>query len=219
MKQPLELISFKLCPFVQRSIILLEEKGVDYKITYIDLASKPEWFLKISPMGKVPVLKVGENILFESSVINEFIDEYVGESLHPNDLIKKAKHRAWIEFSSTMVFDLVKLLQASNETAFEEIYEQFRVKLRKLESEIDGEFFSTKFQLVDIAFAPILLRLQFVKNRVHTCLAEFPKLQKWSNNVLSRESVKKSFSSDLETIFINRFISQNSYFLGSEKKE
>lgn len=66
----IELISFKTCPFVQRSVITLKEKGIDFKTTYIDLAEKPAWFLAISPLGKVPVLKIGDEVLFESAVIN-----------------------------------------------------------------------------------------------------------------------------------------------------
>ncbi|MBC8845342.1 glutathione S-transferase N-terminal domain-containing protein, partial [Escherichia coli] len=69
----LTLISFTTCPYVQRAIIALKEKNVDFDVVYIDLANKPDWFLAISPLGKVPVLKVElpgetEAILFESSV-------------------------------------------------------------------------------------------------------------------------------------------------------
>jgi glutathione S-transferase len=52
----LTLISHKLCPYVQRAVIALTEKGVPFERIDIDLANKPDWFLKISPLGKVPVL-------------------------------------------------------------------------------------------------------------------------------------------------------------------
>ena len=95
----LELISFHLCPFVQRSVITLKEKGADYAVTYIDLADKPEWFLRISPEGKVPVLRVDdEHIIFESAVINEFVNEVTPGDLHPSDPVQKAYNRAWIAF-------------------------------------------------------------------------------------------------------------------------
>ena len=71
------LISFDICPFVQRSVITLEEKGVKYNIKYIELENKPDWFLAISPFGKVPVLQVNDKVLFESAVINEYLDETV----------------------------------------------------------------------------------------------------------------------------------------------
>ena len=85
-----KLISFKLCPFVQRSIITLLEKGVGYEIEHIDLSNKPQWFLDISPFGKVPVLVVDDDVvLFESAVINEFLDETApGRRLHPDDPLR-----------------------------------------------------------------------------------------------------------------------------------
>ena len=70
MAAALKLISHKLCPYVQRAVIALTEKGVPFERIDIDLANKPDWFLKISPLGKVPVLLVetadGEAALFES---------------------------------------------------------------------------------------------------------------------------------------------------------
>ena len=72
----LELVSHRLCPYVQRAAIALTEKGVTYTRTDIDLAAKPAWFGAISPLGKVPLLRVRdagrEAVLFESSVICEF---------------------------------------------------------------------------------------------------------------------------------------------------
>ncbi len=95
----LELISFNVCPFVQRSVITLIHKNCDYKITFIDLSNPPGWFLEISPLGKVPVLKVdGKEVLFESAVINEFIDDVTPGTLKPSDPLTLAKNRAWIEY-------------------------------------------------------------------------------------------------------------------------
>ena len=71
----LKLVSYKACPFVQRVAITLQYKGVDYDIEYIDLGTPPDWFLAISPLKKVPILIVGDTVIFESAVINEYIDE------------------------------------------------------------------------------------------------------------------------------------------------
>ena len=81
----LRLISFPLCPYVQRAAIALAEKGVDFERIDIDLANKPDWFLKLSPLGKVPVLVVEqdgrEEVLFESAVIAEYLDETIAPRL------------------------------------------------------------------------------------------------------------------------------------------
>ncbi|MEE9448159.1 MAG: glutathione S-transferase family protein, partial [Arenicellales bacterium] len=100
--QTLKLISFNICPFVQRSVILLNEKGVDYDLDYIDVKNKPDWFLEISPLGKVPVLVADNTSVFESAVISEYIDETHAPSHHPQDPLQKALHRAWVEFGSTL---------------------------------------------------------------------------------------------------------------------
>ena len=101
------LISFDICPFVQRSVITLEEKEVEYEIKYIELENKPDWFLAISPFGKVPVLQANDTVIFESAVINEFLDEVVpGKRLHPEDPLKRAHNRAWIEFTSSLLAEM-----------------------------------------------------------------------------------------------------------------
>ncbi len=96
MSQPLTLVSFDLCPYVQRAAIVLAEKGVPFKRVDVDLADKPDWFRAISPLGKVPLLKVGGEVLFESAVIVEYLEETEGPALHPADPLAKAKHRAWM---------------------------------------------------------------------------------------------------------------------------
>src|ERR1700752_4975323 len=100
MENRLRLISHKLCPYGQRAVIALTEKGVPFERIAIALANKPDGFLKISPLGKVPVLLVetadGEAALFESNVICEYIeDTQGGTKLHPRDALKRAQHRAW----------------------------------------------------------------------------------------------------------------------------
>lgn len=81
----LELVSHHLCPYVQRAVITLLEKEIPHQRTYIDLSDKPDWFQVISPLGKVPLLKIQDEILFESAVICEYLDEITLKSLHPRD--------------------------------------------------------------------------------------------------------------------------------------
>ena len=71
----LTLVSHELCPYVQRAAIALDEKGVAFERVNVDLAVKPDWFLAISPLGKVPLLKVGDAVIFESAVILEYLEE------------------------------------------------------------------------------------------------------------------------------------------------
>src|SRR5436853_7779752 len=90
----LTLISHKLCPYVQRAVIALTEKGVPFTRRDVDLANKPDWFLRVSPLGKTPVLLVGDLAIFESAVILEYLEETQPTRLHPTDPLARARHRA-----------------------------------------------------------------------------------------------------------------------------
>jgi glutathione S-transferase len=90
----LKLISHKLCPYVQRAVIALTARGVAFERIDIDLASKPDWFPAISPLGKTPVLLVGDTAIFESAVILEYLEETQPYQLHPADPLGRAEHRA-----------------------------------------------------------------------------------------------------------------------------
>ncbi|MEZ5573786.1 MAG: glutathione S-transferase N-terminal domain-containing protein [Halioglobus sp.] len=91
MTNDLTVISHRLCPYVQRAIIVLEEKGTYYSRKNVDLANKPEWFLKVSPLGKTPVLLVGGDAIFESAVICEYLDETLDARMHPTDSLEKGQ--------------------------------------------------------------------------------------------------------------------------------
>jgi glutathione S-transferase len=221
MKKP-KLISFKLCPFVQRSVITLKEKKVDFDIEYIDLANKPDWFLKISPLGKVPVLQVDEEVLFESAVINEYLDETNPPSLHPKDPLVKAKHRAWIEFASSLMADLYLLTLAKEEAEFNKKKDDIRNKFRQLESILPTpstkEFFFSgeRFSLIDTSYAPFFMRLQFlilVKPDFETLFSGCEKVSLWSKSLLSKESVKNSVLPEVEAGYI-QYIKDNKSYLG-----
>src|SRR5712691_3578454 len=95
----LTLISHDLCPYVQRAVIALAEKGVAFERIDIDLGNKPDWFLALSPLGKVPLLRVGAAVIFESAVIVEYLEETQPNPLHPSDPLERARHRATIELS------------------------------------------------------------------------------------------------------------------------
>src|SRR5919205_1477764 len=118
MAATLKLISHKLCPYVQRAVISLTEKGVPFERIDVDLANKPDWFKKISPLGKTPVLLEGDTAIFESAVILEYLEETQPNPLHPADPLARAEHRAWIEFGSATLNDIWVLYTAADEAAF-----------------------------------------------------------------------------------------------------
>src|SRR5271165_4435224 len=133
---PLKLISHRLCPYVQRAVIALSEKGVPFERIDIDLANKPDWFLKISPLGKTPVLVVGDHAIFESAVILEYLEETQAKPLHPADPLARAEHRAFIEFGSVVLNDIAGFYAAADEAAFKAKVTQLEQRFARLEARV-----------------------------------------------------------------------------------
>ncbi|MEM7180279.1 MAG: glutathione S-transferase family protein [Spirochaetota bacterium] len=213
-----ELISFNICPYVQRSVITLNEKKIDYDITYIDLANKPDWFLKISPLGKVPVLRQGEDILFESAVINEYLDEVNAPSLHPADPMQKAQNRAWIEFGGQVLMDQFGMYMAPNEETFLEKKKAATAKLQRLEEVLqDGPYFNgQEFSLIDSSLAPIFLRMEIIDRHAKLDLfAGLSKVKALADAYMQRESVQKSVVADFEELFVG-FIKNRKVYLAAK---
>ena len=204
MTAPLKLISHKLCPYVQRAVIALKEKGVPFERVDIDLANKPDWFLRLSPLGKVPVLVVatdeGEVALFESNVICEYIEEtQEGRKLHPADALKRAEHRAWMEFGSAILGDLWGLETTTDPAIFESKRQALAAKFARVESALgEGPYFAgSGFSLVDAVFAPVFRYFDLFDQL--TDLAVFthtPKLRAWRSALAQRPSVRSAVSPD-----------------------
>jgi glutathione S-transferase len=199
-----ELISFKLCPFVQRSVIILLEKGIDFDITYIDLQNPPDWFLEISPFGKVPVLRCGDIVLFESAVINEYIDETHPPALHPKDPMQRAQNRAWIEFGGGLNLDIHAVIVAKEADDYAAKCEKVKKELARVEELLGaGPYLNGKnFSLADAAYAPTLMRLKLIKEHYGLDLQEgLPKLQAWCEILCARDSVPRSVVPEFPELF------------------
>ncbi|MBD1873394.1 glutathione S-transferase family protein [Nodosilinea sp. FACHB-131] len=193
----LELVSHYFCPFVQRAVILLLEKEIPHQLTHIDLMNKPDWFLEISPLGKVPLLKVGSEVLFESSVICEYLDEVTPGALHPQDPLEKAKHRAWIEFASTTLVVMYDFLNAPTKEVFEQKHQELMSKLTWIERNLDTPYFGGKsFSLVDAAYAPMFYYFDALDEIADFGLAKAPKVNNWRQNLRSRPSIQRAFAKD-----------------------
>lgn len=192
MSAPLTLVSFDLCPYVQRAAIVLREKNVSYERIDIELSNKPDWFKAISPLGKVPLLKVGEEILFESAVIAEYLEETHGPALHPADPLAKARHRAWIEFASSILADIWTVETTKDRPAFDAKIALLKEKFARVEAQLGkGPFFAgAAFSLVDAAFAPAFRYFEtFDRIRDLGVFAGLPKVQAWRKALAARPSV------------------------------
>ncbi len=205
----IELISFDLCPYVQRSVITLLEKEIPFKRTNIDLANKPEWFLDISPLGKVPVLRINGNTLFESAVINEYLDEITPPSMHPQDPLQKAVNRAWIEYGSELSNLSFRMLITEDENVVEQSVQGLRDKFEFLEKNLTSEpfFNGTAFSLIDAAYAPVFIRIEYLLKRAVDNLIPpgCKRVPAWSDAILSRPSVQGSIIDRFTELATERF--------------
>ena len=200
-----KLISFKLCPFVQRAVIVLEHKMIEHDIEYIDLANPPAWFVALSPLKKVPVLLVGDNVIFESTVINEYLDEAYPNQLHPRDMIVRAKNRSWIEFGNECMWHVFHLSVKETQEEFNETRDELLNKFDQIEKVlIDTPFFNgDAFSLVDASYAPFFRYLEYL-NELRPgmfSVSRHPKINAWKNNLLKLDTVKKSCVPEFKKLY------------------
>lgn len=201
----LELVSFDLCPFVQRAVILLLKKQAAYRVTYIDLAEPPAWFEEISPLGQVPLLKVDEKtVLFESQVIAEYLDETVGQPLHSRDPLQKALERAWIEYGSQLLGLSYRVLAAADADDLKDLVDELFTDLARLEPMIQGAYFrGAEFGLVDATYAPLFMRMDALTHlKQDPRWAEMPKVRAWADRLTADAEVKKSVPGDFQELYL-----------------
>ena len=212
----LQLISFKTCPFVQRAIITLKHKNIDFDITYIDLADPPDWFLELSPLGKVPVLKVDDEVLFESAVINEYLDEITGGELQPGEPLARAKNRAWIEFASNMLGNLYMMKMSKDEERYNKYRDSLVSQFHRVEQRLgDGPWFNgEKFSLADTAFAPLFRQNSIADNKLSVLDPEtMPRVAAWAQRLLALPEVRDSVVDEFEDLYLSAMQKNESYSL------
>lgn len=214
-QQNFHLVTHALCPYVQRSIITLEEKSIAYTRTDIDLANKPTWFKQKSPMGRVPVLLVDENrTLFESAVICEYLDEVTSGSLHPTDILEKAYHRAWIEFGSGILQSIARLYNAKDSASFHKIHAEIHGKFRIIEGEVSGIPFFTgeQFHLIDAVYGPIFRYFDVFDSFTDlNTFTNLPKCQWWRSALRQRKSVQQAVAENYPALLVQFLKNRDSY--------
>jgi glutathione S-transferase len=199
-KPKLTLISHHLCPYVQRAAITLRENGVPFERRYIDLANKPDWFLKLSPLGKVPILVIDDNVvLFESSVIAQYVNEIGGGNLLSADPLVKYSQLAWMEFASQVIAGIGRLYNADSQSTFHSARTNLESYFQRLEQNLNnGPWFADDhFTLVDAAMAPAFRYFDSIENLTgFDFFAGTPKVTRWRRALSERPSVIAAVGED-----------------------
>jgi glutathione S-transferase len=188
MSDVLTLVSHLLCPYVQRAAIVLQEKAIPFERRDIDLSNKPDWFLKASPLGKTPVLLVGEQL-----------DETREPKLHPTSPLARAQHRAWMEFGADLSKLIASFYTAPDEPALAMNAQKIRQRFEQLETVLgDGPYFSgAKFTIVDAVFGPVFRYFD-----VFETIGEFgffdglQKVTQWRTALAERPSIRNAVRAD-----------------------
>ena len=210
----LELIGIPQSPYVQRAVIVLLEKALDYKFTCVNVYDKPDWFIKIAPLGLVPVLKINNRAIFESCVICQYLDDITGGTLQPDNALEKAVHLGWIEYSNTIINGIQEFYRAANEAVFEKNSAALMTKFEVIERVIQGDpyFTGEDFLLVDAVYGPVFRYFDaFNSIRNFGFFNALPKVSRWKDNLLNRPSIKQAVPDDYRQQLFSYIKTQDGY--------
>ena len=179
--------------------MVLREKGIDFEVHEVDLSNKSEEFLSVSPYGKVPVLRVDGTSLYESNIVNEYLDEvYDSPKLMPEVPEERALVRSWMAFADDYFFPSIYrvrmgLQRGYSEDEIQEAKEKLDDSLSRLEHQLEGrEYLGGKYTLADIAHAGNFHRLRELAKSGEVTLERCPSVIAWMDRIESRESYKIS---------------------------
>lgn len=194
----IELYGSALCPYAQRVRLVLAEKGLKATEIEIDPRNKPADFLALSPAGKVPLLVHNDVRVWESAVINEYLDESFPEyPLLPRAPAQRALARIWISFADLRLYEPThRLLHCSDPNVQTKFAEQLAEELRFLETHAlaahAGPYWlGDAFSLADIAFFPWFEQLAVLERfRNFRAPAECSRILAWHETVARRQGVR-----------------------------
>jgi glutathione S-transferase len=177
--------------------MVLHEKGVDFDVHEVDLSNKGEEFLSVSPYGKVPVLRVNGTSLYESNIVNEYLDEvYETPRLMPENPAERASARSWMAFADDYFFPSVFAVRMGpqrgyTEEQIREAKDKLNDALSRLEHQLEGKkYLGGEYSLADIAHAGNFHRLRGLDEGGDVALHEYPNVVAWMERVEGRESYK-----------------------------
>ena len=182
----MQLYSGTTCPFSHRCRFVLYEKGMDFQVIDVDLMDKLEDIAVMNPYNRVPVLVERDLVLYESNIINEYIDErFPHPQLMPSDPVLRARARLMLFNMESELFSQIEPLESGKEKQAEKA----RAHIVERLTEFAPMFAKTKFMLgeefsmLDVAIAPLLWRLDHFGIRLGKPAAP---LMKYAERIFSR---------------------------------
>ncbi|MEO5344897.1 MAG: glutathione S-transferase family protein [Magnetococcus sp. YQC-9] len=202
----IELFLNDLCPYCQRVTIVARHLGIAHQATPINLGNRPEWLAEISPQSTVPAMRFGTTAIFDSSVINEFLNDRAGGTMLPSDPLARALCRAWINHAGHCQTQFTQCCLAANENGFEIAKETLLEALEKFEhgplSRAAEGFNGPTLSLVDAAMAPLFTRIAHVGAQLPILPEEgLERIRTWSDRLLHEPAVLASIPEKFSLMF------------------
>ena len=217
--ESIKIYSSARCPYAQRTRMLMIEKEIPFELTEVDLRNKPDWFLAVSPYGKVPVIVDDGQTIYESAIINEYLDEkYKSIPMMPEEPVERAKARIWMDYCTNKYLTLSRklLVDHGNEELQTENKKKMKESLIYIEKECfeknaNGPFWlGNNISLVDLHYAPFFERFGAFKELFGV---EWPKecikISDWWSAIQKRDSYKMTVLPTEEHVDLYRSIMQN----------
>jgi len=177
--------------------MVLREKGVEFETTEVDLSNKSEEFLAASPTGKVPVIVVDGDSLYESNIVNQYLDEVAdGPALLPEDPKERAYARIWMASADDKFFPAVYGASVGRSRGYTEekiraSFEKLAEALTALEEQLKGrEYLIGGLSLADVAYAGNFVRLRELEERGEISLSAYPNVAPWIERIENRKSYR-----------------------------
>ena len=217
--ESIKIYSSARCPYAQRTRMLMIEKEIPFELTEVDLRNKPDWFLAVSPYGKVLVIVDDGQTIYESAIINEYLNEkYISIPMMPEEPVERAKARIWMDYCTNKYLTLSRklLVDHGNEELQTENKKKMKESLIYIEKECfeknaNGPFWlGNKISLVDLHYAPFFERFGAFKELFGV---EWPeeciKISNWWSAIQKRDSYKMTVLPTEEHVDLYRSIMQN----------
>jgi glutathione S-transferase len=197
-----ELFSYEACPYAQRTRMVLIEKSIPFKLTEVDLYNKPDWFKQISPYGKVPLLKHNDNLIYESRIINEYLEEaFPARALLPRDPVLRSRARIWIDYCDSYLMPALHKMISDRRDPLKQVENRKVVTEKFLFMETEGlrklsagpYWLGADVSLIDLQFMPFLERFPCYEALWGAAIpVQCTRLKTWISAMQSRDSHKQT---------------------------
>lgn len=217
MYRAFHLVGHRLCPYVQRVAMMMAQNDIPHRRTDISLDDKPDWFLKLSPTGNVPVLIIDDHkVLFEADAICTYLDDLSWKSMFPSDAYAKARHQGLIAIGGqilSLTADLIyrDLSEDMVDVTLHEVHKRLEIvaSLHRPEPIADGD----QLCLLDMVFATIFRPFALISLGLNRDLyAGFKYLKAWSLDLAAHRHVKQVVPTSYLTE-MHSFVSQKDGYL------